>query len=418
MKSLIACTFFLLSALSISTLMGQDPHSTSSREGQNRPCEIVPSLWNFEFKTGDEGDGTDTAFITKTSKRITDFFEIALLDNHFFSMGVIDRKTIKRLLDIRSFEIKLSDTFKERIPELSGSDIFINGSYTLQESRDQRVGEIVTHYEVLIETQGLDGRLFTKQYEILTQDELSNAKILTEKMNQLVNNMVINLRVKCGINNISSPGNSPTETPPTIEDKSNHRRPQPEIDRSRHQLPSLSIQLIQQEALKRAKELGDNFERIASKDKDIAQRLSLIDLTVDFFESADCKIEVSSKGRRTTRHYPVEDYLNRLSHLNYSKIYLTWVSVELEGNFAVDPNDPTRYHGRFKVVQEFRGLGHRIATIEPSGIDSEPEEVELYSDRTTKIIDATVRVDPVFRGTSVEDHIIVLFCDMKVKETE
>jgi hypothetical protein len=152
-------------------------------------------------------------------------------------------------------------------------------------------------------------------------------------------------------------------------------------------------------ALEKVRDLSKYISILGNQETPWSKAKDVIDRALELFMD-DAVMEVSSLYRKKVSVYPIKDYLERLTRLNYAKVNITWFNIQYVSDLVKQPDG--RYVGVITIFQKFEGV---------------TKEGLVYKDITKK--DITVYVER--KQTQIDGIPVgfwdVLLGDIRVKET-
>jgi len=166
-------------------------------------------------------------------------------------------------------------------------------------------------------------------------------------------------------------------------------------------LTNQELQDFHDETLKRIKSFVDFLGVIADKNRSFEERNDAIQTVMLMFEKG-ATVEVSNINKGEVKTHKLRQYLENVKSLPYSRIEITNYDAARLDNWTRQSDGSYRATGTF--FQEFKGWHKDQGDTRP------------YGDRTTKKIDADLRVreDTFYK----EKHWMVLFRNVTVHSTE
>ncbi len=153
-------------------------------------------------------------------------------------------------------------------------------------------------------------------------------------------------------------------------------------------------------ALEKVRDLSKYISILGNKETPWSTAKDVIDRALELFMDG-ATMEVSSLYRRDVAVYPIKNYLERLTRLNYAKVKITWFNIQYVSDLVKQPDG--RYVGVITIFQKFEGV---------------TKEGLVYKDITKK--DITVYVER--KQTQIDGIPVgfwdVLLGDIRVKETK
>ena len=152
-------------------------------------------------------------------------------------------------------------------------------------------------------------------------------------------------------------------------------------------------------ALEKVRDLSKYISILGNQETPWSKAKDVIDRALELFMD-DAVMEVSSLYRKKVNVYPIKEYLERLTRLNYAKVNITWFNIQYVSDLVKQPDG--RYVGVITIFQKFEGV---------------TKEGLVYKDITKK--DITVYVER--KQTQIDGIPVgfwdVLLGDIRVKET-
>lgn len=152
-------------------------------------------------------------------------------------------------------------------------------------------------------------------------------------------------------------------------------------------------------ALEKVRDLSKYISILGDQETPWSKAKPVIDRALELF-MPDAVMEVSSLYRKKVSVYPIKEYLERLTRLNYAKVNITWFNIQYVSDLVKQPDG--RYVGVITIYQKFEGV---------------TKEGLVYKDITKK--DITVYVER--KQTQIDGIPVgfwdVLLGDIRVKET-
>ncbi len=153
-------------------------------------------------------------------------------------------------------------------------------------------------------------------------------------------------------------------------------------------------------ALEKVRDLSKYISILGNKETPWSTAKDVIDRALELFMDG-AEMEVSSLYRKKVAVYPIKEYLERLTRLNYAKVKITWFNIQYDSDLVKQPDG--RYVGVITIFQKFEGV---------------TKEGLVYKDITKK--DITVYVER--KQTQIDGIPVgfwdVLLGDIRVKETK
>lgn len=153
-------------------------------------------------------------------------------------------------------------------------------------------------------------------------------------------------------------------------------------------------------ALEKVRDLSKYISILGNKETAWSTAKDVIDRALELFMDG-AEMEVSSLYRKKVAVYPIKEYLERLTRLNYAKVKITWFNIQYVSDLVKQPDG--RYVGVITIFQKFEGV---------------TKEGMVYKDVTKK--DITVYVER--KQTQIDGIPVgfwdVLLGDIRVKETK
>ncbi len=153
-------------------------------------------------------------------------------------------------------------------------------------------------------------------------------------------------------------------------------------------------------ALEKVRDLSKYISILGNKETPWSTAKDVIDRALELFMDG-AEMEVSSLYRKKVAVYPIKDYLERLTRLNYARVKITWFNIQYVSDLVKQPDG--RYVGVITIFQKFEGV---------------TKEGMVYKDVTKK--DITVYVER--KQTQIDGIPVgfwdVLLGDIRVKETK
>ncbi|NJO92405.1 MAG: hypothetical protein HC831_28125 [Chloroflexia bacterium] len=151
-------------------------------------------------------------------------------------------------------------------------------------------------------------------------------------------------------------------------------------------------------ALEKVRDLSKYISILGNQETPWSKAKDVIDRALELFMD-DAVMEVSSLYRKKVSVYPIKEYLERLTRLNYAKVNITWFNIQYVSDLVKQPDG--RYVGVITIFQKFEGV---------------TKEGLVYKDITKK--DITVYVER--KQTQIDGIPVgfwdVLLGDIRVKE--
>ena len=152
-------------------------------------------------------------------------------------------------------------------------------------------------------------------------------------------------------------------------------------------------------ALEKVRDLSKYISILGDQETPWSKAKDVIDRALELFMDG-AVMEVSSLYRKKVSVYPIKEYLERLTRLNYKKVNITWFNIQYVSDLVKQPDG--RYVGVITIYQRFEGV---------------TKEGLVYKDVTKK--DITVYVER--KQTQIDGIPVgfwdVLLGDIRVKET-
>lgn len=153
-------------------------------------------------------------------------------------------------------------------------------------------------------------------------------------------------------------------------------------------------------ALEKVRDLSKYISILGNKETAWSTAKDVIDRALELFMDG-AEMEVSSLYRKKVAVYPIKEYLERLTRLNYARVKITWFNIQYVSDLVKQPDG--RYVGVITIFQKFEGV---------------TKEGMVYKDVTKK--DITVYVER--KQTQIDGIPVgfwdVLLGDIRVKETK
>ncbi len=153
-------------------------------------------------------------------------------------------------------------------------------------------------------------------------------------------------------------------------------------------------------ALEKVRDLSKYISILGNKETPWSTAKDVIDRALELFMDG-AEMEVSSLYRKKVAVYPIKEYLERLTRLNYARVKITWFNIQYVSDLVKQPDG--RYVGVITIFQKFEGV---------------TKEGLVYKDITKK--DITVYVER--KQTQIDGIPVgfwdVLLGDIRVKETK
>ncbi len=153
-------------------------------------------------------------------------------------------------------------------------------------------------------------------------------------------------------------------------------------------------------ALEKVRDLSKYISILGNKETPWSTAKDVIDRALELFMDG-AEMEVSSLYRKKVAIYPIKEYLERLTRLNYARVKITWFNIQYVSDLVKQPDG--RYVGVITIFQKFEGV---------------TKEGMVYKDITKK--DITVYVER--KQTQIDGIPVgfwdVLLGDIRVKETK
>jgi len=152
-------------------------------------------------------------------------------------------------------------------------------------------------------------------------------------------------------------------------------------------------------ALEKVRDLSKYITILGDKNTPFSEASRVITRALELFMEGS-EMGVSSLYRKKIAYYPIKEYLERLTRLNYQKVTISWFDIQYVSDLVKQPDG--RYVGVITIYQKFEGV---------------TKEGLVYKDITKK--DITVYVER--KQTQIDGIPVgfwdVLLGDIRVKET-
>lgn len=152
-------------------------------------------------------------------------------------------------------------------------------------------------------------------------------------------------------------------------------------------------------ALEKVRDLSKYITILGDKNTPWSEANRVINRALELFMEGS-EMGVSSLYRKKIAYYPIKEYLERLTRLNYQKVTISWFDIQYVSDLVKQPDG--RYVGVITIYQKFEGV---------------TKEGLVYKDITKK--DITVYVER--KQTQIDGIPVgfwdVLLGDIRVKET-
>jgi len=152
-------------------------------------------------------------------------------------------------------------------------------------------------------------------------------------------------------------------------------------------------------ALEKVRDLSKYISILGDKKTPYSEATRVIDRALELFMPGST-MGVSSLYRKKIDTYPIKDYLQRLTRLNYAKVSITWFNIQYVSDLVKQPDG--RYVGVITIFQKFEGVTKEGLKY----VDVTKKDITVYVERKQTQIDGI----PV-------GFWDVLLGDIKVKET-
>ncbi len=152
-------------------------------------------------------------------------------------------------------------------------------------------------------------------------------------------------------------------------------------------------------ALEKVRDLSKYISILGDKKTPFSEATRVIDRALELFMPGST-MGVSSLYRKKIETYPIKDYLQRLTRLNYAKVSITWFNIQYVSDLVKQPDG--RYVGVITIFQKFEGVTKEGLKY----VDVTKKDITVYVERKQTQIDGI----PV-------GFWDVLLGDIKVKET-
>ncbi|MDF1550510.1 MAG: hypothetical protein P1P88_22000 [Bacteroidales bacterium] len=153
-------------------------------------------------------------------------------------------------------------------------------------------------------------------------------------------------------------------------------------------------------ALEKVRDLSKYISILGNKETPYSEASRVIGRALELFMDGS-EMGVSSLYRKKIAYYPIKEYLERLTRLNYQKVTISWFDIQYVSDLVKQPDG--RYVGVITIYQKFEGV---------------TKEGLVYKDITKK--DITVYVER--KQTQIDGIPVgfwdVLLGDIRVKETK
>jgi len=152
-------------------------------------------------------------------------------------------------------------------------------------------------------------------------------------------------------------------------------------------------------ALEKVRDLSKYISILGDKKTPISEAKRVIDRALELFMPGST-MGVSSLYKKKIDTYPIKNYLERLTRLNYAKVTITWFNIQYVSDLVKQPDG--RYVGVITIFQKFEGTTKEGLKY----VDVTKKDITVYVERKQTQIDGI----PV-------GFWDVLLGDIKVKET-
>jgi len=152
-------------------------------------------------------------------------------------------------------------------------------------------------------------------------------------------------------------------------------------------------------ALEKVRDLSKYITILGDKKTPFSEATRVIDRALELFMPGST-MGVSSLYRKKIETYPIKDYLQRLTRLNYAKVTISWFNIQYVSDLVKKPDG--RYVGVITIFQKFEGVTKEGLKY----VDVTKKDITVYVERKQTQIDGI----PV-------GFWDVLLGDVKVKET-
>ena len=152
-------------------------------------------------------------------------------------------------------------------------------------------------------------------------------------------------------------------------------------------------------ALEKVRDLSKYITILGDKKTPFSEATRVIDRALELFMPGST-MGVSSLYRKKIETYPIKDYLQRLTRLNYAKVTISWFNIQYVSDLVKQPDG--RYVGVITIFQKFEGVTKEGLKY----VDVTKKDITVYVERKQTQIDGI----PV-------GFWDVLLGDVKVKET-
>lgn len=166
--------------------------------------------------------------------------------------------------------------------------------------------------------------------------------------------------------------------------------------------------LLEEQAMAKVMTFQEHCALIGAKEKSYSERKSYIAPTIELFVDKDRTIEVSQLGKKKPRRRTVEEYLLRLSMMNYQKVtidsYDCHIANEFKKSVAMNQKHPGEewYEGIVSVIQTFRGERGDY----------------VYKDVVKRNLTVYTKKVVTLRGNRIRKSWIIQLGDIKVTEVD
>jgi len=152
-------------------------------------------------------------------------------------------------------------------------------------------------------------------------------------------------------------------------------------------------------ALEKVRDLSKYISILGDKKTPFSEANRVIERALELFMPGS-EMGVSSLYRKKVENYPIKEYLQRLTRLNYQKVSITWFNIQYVSDLVKQPDG--RYVGVITIFQRFEGVTKEGLKY----IDVTKKDITVYVERKQTQIDGI----PV-------GFWDVLLGDIRVKET-
>jgi hypothetical protein len=152
-------------------------------------------------------------------------------------------------------------------------------------------------------------------------------------------------------------------------------------------------------ALEKVRDLSKYISILGDKKTPFSEANRVIDRALELFMPGSI-MGVSSLYRKKIDNYPIKEYLQRLTRLNYAKVSITWFNIQYVSDLVKQPDG--RYVGVITIFQRFEGVTKEGLKY----VDVTKKDITVYVERKQTQIDGI----PV-------GFWDVLLGDIRVKET-